>query len=306
MTGLGIDVGGTKIAAALVDDYGKLGAVVTAPTPGAEGPDAILDAMASIAQKALSGVDPAWVGIGTAGVVDASAGRIVSATDVLAGWAGTDVASGIRGRLGLGDSTVIEVRNDVDAHALGECWLGAGREASSVLMVAVGTGVGGAVVLDGALRTGARHVAGEIAHIPAVGAEGTSCPCGRSGHLEGLVAGPGMARRYAVLTGETIAGHAVAERAARGDHHAQSVVTDAAACLGRTLAGIVTTIDPDLVIIGGGAVGDSSWWSTMETTFRSEIIDALADVRLVRAELGPTAAILGAARAASLVHKEKK
>lgn len=297
---VGIDVGGTKIAAAVVGAAGELGDVVTVPTPGDVGADAILDAMATAATRAAAGAPIGRVGIGTAGVVDAGAGVIVSATEVLRGWKGTDVAGGMRTRLGLTSDTVVTVRNDVDAHALGECWLGAGRGAGSVLMVAVGTGVGGAVVLDGRLWTGGHHVAGEIAHVPAVGAEGLRCTCGRHGHLEALVAGPGMHRRYLALGGDPACpdGRDVSRRAAAGETLARDVVVEAATCLGRTLAGVATVLDPERIVIGGGAAGDGLWWEALERAFRADVIDALADTTLVRGELGPEAALVGAAHAA--------
>ncbi len=295
---VGVDVGGTKIAAALVDAAGAVGPVATVPTPAASGPAAVLDAVAGLVVQVAAGTPIVGVGVGTAGVVDAGRGVIVSATDTFADWVGTDVAAGLRARLagaGVGVGRV-EVRNDVDAHALGEAWLGAGAGAASLLMVAVGTGVGGALVLDGRLRTGAHHVAGELGHIPAVGAEGLRCPCGRPGHLEALAAGPGLARRYGVLTGVDVDAREVARRASAGDDAAVRAIADAAACLGRALAGIMTVVDPAVVVVGGGVAEIGPlWWTPMLATCRAETIDALAAVPIVPAALGAEAPLLGAA-----------
>lgn len=300
---VGVDVGGTKIAAAVVDAAGAVGPVATVPTPAASGGVAVLDAIAGLVTRVAAGQAIVGVGVGTAGVVDAARGVIVSATDTFADWVGTDVSGGLRARLGGtgvegagGGVPRVEVRNDVDAHALGEAWLGAGAGAASMLMVAVGTGVGGALVLDGRLRTGAHHVAGELGHIPAVGAEGLRCTCGRPGHLEALAAGPGLARRYGVLTGAAVDAREVARRAADGDADAVRAIADAAECLGRAVAGIMTVVDPAVVVVGGGVAEIGPlWWEPMLATCRAETIDALAAVPIVPAALGARAALLGAA-----------
>ena len=208
---VGVDLGGTKTAAATVAPDGSLGTVRSVPTPAAAGPEAVLDAVAGLVREVVDAVGspdggPARLGalgVGTAGVVDVGRGVIVSATGTLPGWPGTDVASGLRRRLAdlavlapegpPEDRTALPVfvENDVDAHAAGEVWLGAAAGARSALLVAVGTGVGAAVVLDGRPLRGAHHVAGELGHMPVPGAELLRCPCGRTGHLEAIGAARG-------------------------------------------------------------------------------------------------------------------
>lgn len=293
---IGVDLGGTKTAAALVDADGTLGEVRTSPTPADAGPEAVLDTVAALVAPLL-GPDVAGVGIGTAGVVDSTNATIVSATETFASWVGTDLAAGLRLRLGLGEDFPVEVRNDVDAHALGENWLGAGRGHHSMLMVAVGTGVGGAVILGDRLWTGAHHVAGEMGHQPTPGAEGMRCPCGRPGHLEAIAAGPAIERRYLEVTGASASGPQIMARAADGDPVSGSVVQAAATALGRAIAGIVTVLDPSCVVIGGG-VGQAGdvWWGPLLATCRAELVDVLQATPIVPAKLGTSAAILGAAR----------
>lgn len=243
------------------------------------------------------------VGIGAAGVVDAARGIIVSATDALTGWAGTDVATGVQVRLARepGDHHVpVYVENDVDAHAAGEVWLGAAAGAPTAVLVAVGTGVGGAVVIDGVAIHGAHHVGGEVGHIPAPGAEGLRCACGVEGHVEAIAAGPAILRRYLALGGaECGDAREVFERARADEPLAASVITEAAAALGRVVAGIATVIDPHVIVIGGG-VADAGpiWWEPMERAFRSEVIPPLKDLALAKAALGARAPIYGAARGA--------
>lgn len=298
MRAVGVDLGGTKIAVAVVAPDGSVGPVLTAPTPALAGGEAVLDAVAALVTQATAGFDDvAGVGVGTAGVVDSAAGRIISATDTFAVWVGTDVAAGLRARLGWDATRPVEVRNDVDAHALGEAWLGAGRGRSSMLMVAVGTGVGGAVVMDGRLWTGAHHVAGEMGHIPTPGAEGLRCPCGVEGHLEAVSAGPSIERAYAGASGEPLSGPEIMALAAAGSEPAGRVVAEAAVALGRAIAGVATVLDPECVVIGGGvARAGDEWWGPLRDACRGEVVPVLKDLPLLRAALGPEAAILGAAR----------
>lgn len=309
---VGVDLGGTKTSAAVVSVGGDVGPIVTLPTPAAVGPDAVLDTVARAVDGAVraalatpASADAgrpgrarlAGVGIGTAGAVDARAGVIVSATSTFRDWVGTDLRAGVRARLG---DVVVEVRNDVDAHALGEAWVGAAASASTFLMVAAGTGIGGAVVVDGRLRTGAHHVGGEMGHVPAPGAEGLLCPCGRTGHLEALAAGPAIHRGYLARGGSTDAAdtRAVFERARAGDPRALAAIDAAASGLARGVAGIVTTLDPELVVVGGGLVDAGTlWWDRFEATLRAELIDVLAGVPVVPAAAGQAAALLGAASA---------
>ncbi|MDO5684310.1 MAG: ROK family protein, partial [Propionibacteriaceae bacterium] len=240
------------------------------------------------------------VGIGTAGVVDTATSRILSSTETFADWVGTDLGADLRAIPGwaLGDIPVIG-NNDVDAHALGEAWLGAGAGLGSMVMVAVGTGVGGALVFGGELWTGSRFVAGELGHVPTPGASNLRCACGRLGHLEGLAAGPAMARRYTHETGHRVDGRELFQRAGNGDPTARWVIDEAAAGLGRVLAGLAVAIDPEAIVIGGGVseAGDL-WWRPLRNSFQSEVIDVLADVPLLPATLGGDAPVIGAARAA--------
>ncbi|SHJ50901.1 glucokinase [Tessaracoccus bendigoensis DSM 12906] len=292
---IGVDLGGTKTATALVGADGTLGEISTAPTPSGVGPEAVLDTVASLVAPLL-GPDVVGVGIGTAGVVDSTTGRIVSATETFASWVGTDLVAGIRSRLGRGDDFPIEVRNDVDAHALGESWLGAGAGHQSMLMVAVGTGVGGAVILGDKLWTGAHHVAGEMGHVPVPGAHGMRCPCGRPGHLEAVAAGPAIERRYLEVTGEVASGREIMGLATEGDPAAVAVVDAAAEALGRAIAGIVTVLDPSCVVIGGGvAQAGEVWWEPLLRTCRAELVDVLQATQILPARLGTSAALLGAA-----------
>jgi len=305
MSVVGVDLGGTKIAAAVVSRDGEAGPMFSIPTPAAAGPVAVLDAVTRLVMTAAASMPIRAIGIGTAGVVDVERGVIISATATLPGWPGTDVAAGIRDRLVAAgwEPPVIAVTNDVDAHAIGEGWCGAGAGADSLLMVAVGTGVGGAVLFNERPLRGAHHLAGEIGHLPVPGVGDLVCPCGRPGHLEALAAGPAIHRRYLALGGDPASQDArdVAVRASAGEPLARQVLTTAATAVGRGIAGIVTVLDPEVVIVGGGvAEAGTLWWAAMERAIRAEVIDVLASLPVLRAALGNQAAIIGAARDAWL------
>jgi len=300
---IGVDLGGTKTAAGTVSRDGAVGALRTVPTPAQAGPAAILDAVADLvrAVAADAGAPVLGLGVGTAGVVDVTTGTIVSATDAIPGWTGTDVAGGLRDRLADLTAGPVHVENDVDAHAAGEAWLGAGAGLASVLMVAVGTGVGGAVVLDGRPLRGAHHVAGEMGHLPTPGAEGLRCTCGRPGHLEALGAGPALHRHYLALGGDTASQDTrdVVARARAGEETAVRAVRESAAAVGRATAAVVTVLDPAAVVVGGGMAGAGPlWWDAMERALRAELIEPLADLPVLPAALGASAAVVGAARGA--------
>ncbi|MFR9781044.1 ROK family protein, partial [Micromonospora sp. MS34] len=244
---VGVDIGGTKTAAALVGPGGTVLERREAPTPARSGPEAVLDTAAGLAADLLDAGGAGPVGVGTAGTVDPATGSIRYATDNLPGWAGTPVADALAARL----ARPVRVTNDVNAAALGECWTGAGWDRAHVLLVAVGTGLGGAIVRNGRVETGARGAAGEVGHLPAPGAERLRCGCGRYGHLEAIASGTGLAAAYANATGARVTGRTVADRAAAGDRVARQVVDRAGSILGATLAGLVALLDPEAVVVAG-------------------------------------------------------
>ncbi|RKE17719.1 ROK family protein [Streptomyces sp. TLI_171] len=290
----GVDIGGTKISAALVGPDGVPGPAVTVPTPAADGPAAVLAAVAA-AVRALGG-EPVAVGIGSAGVIDPAAGTVRSATDAMPGWAGTELRSGVEQLLGL----PVAVDNDVHAHALGEAWTGAARGAHCVLLVAVGTGVGGSLLIDGRVHHGARQVAGHLGHIAVPEADGLPCTCGGAGHVEAVAAGPALLAAHHRAGGHPAADlRAVAERAADGEPLAAETLATGARALGRAIGGLANVLDPDLVLIGGGVSHcGPAWWEPLRTAFAAELLPPIAELPLTPCRLGTSAAVVGAARLA--------
>ncbi|GLW70832.1 transcriptional regulator [Kitasatospora phosalacinea] len=288
----GVDVGGTKTSAALVGPDGAVGPVVTVPTPVSGGPAAVLAAVAG-AVRALGG-EPAAVGVGSAGVIDPVRGAVVSATEAMPGWAGTELRSGLEQLLGV----PVAVDNDVHAHALGEAWTGAARGARCVLLVAVGTGVGGSLLIEGRVHHGARRVAGHLGHLAVPEATGLPCTCGGTGHVEAVAAGPALHAAYRRAGGSPDVAdlRAVAALAADGDALASAVLATGARALGRAVGGLANVLDPDLVLIGGGVSHcGPPWWEPLRAAFAAELLPPLAELPLTPCALGTTAALVGAA-----------
>ena len=285
---LGIDIGGTKIAGALVDRLGLLHSEISRiPTP--RGPAEVIAAVIRLACKIDAGRRAVAIGVGSAGVFDV-AGVVTSATDIMPGWRGTDLAGELRDALGMPAVAL----NDVQAAALGEGLAGAARDLPSFLMVAIGTGIGGAAVIGGQLVRGAHDVAGSIGHISVAEADGLVCSCGRTGHLEALASGPALAARYHELSGRQLVDLSELPR----DAIADGVLRAAAAGLGTALAGAAAMLDPHLIVVGGGvsALG-SRLLDPAREIFRDRAFGPVADVAIVPTASGaPT--IVGAGAAA--------
>jgi len=303
-----LDIGGTKTSAALVDSSSSIVARVIGPTPAAAGAEATLDAAARLVQALSDGRVPAVgaLGVGTAGVVDPGSGRILSSTDAISSWAGTDVGEGLRRRLGLS----VAVDNDVHAHLLGELTSGRAVGRSCVLLVAVGTGIGGSIAVDGRMHRGRGHVAGHVGHMPSTASSGVPCSCGGADHVEAVASGPALLRAYngqavgrGAETADTL--EEVAERAAAGrDPLAAEVISAGGTELGRLIGGLVNLLDPDLVIVTGG-VSDCgpSWWTALLSAAQSGVLPPIRaaspiDRLVVKSILRADAPLLGAAQLA--------
>jgi glucokinase len=293
---LGVDLGGTKIAVGLVGPGGAVARRVSAPTPAAAGPEAILRTIVDLATSLTAsapGTVIAGCGIGAAGVIDPVSRTVQFATSSLPGWTGTRLGAEIERRLGMPVATV----NDVHAHAIGEAVHGAGRGERTVLVIAAGTGIGGALVIDGVLQAGRHGAAGHYGHVPAAEAAGLPCTCGGVGHLEVIASGPAILQAYLRRGGrEPGDTREIFARADAGDEVAAEVINVAATALGRSVGGLINSVDPDLVIVGGGlAAAGPRWWNTVERQARAEAMGLLAGVRIVPTSLGADSAIVGAA-----------
>lgn len=292
-----VDIGGTKTAAAIISSSGEVLTRTSAATPGREGAAAVVEAAAGLVERLRCGsadTTVAAVGVGSAGVVDAQSGRVLSSTDAIAGWAGTDLRGELGARLGL----PVAVVNDVHAHALGESGRGSGAGHETMLFVAVGTGIGASFVTGGRVLAGAHSVAGHAGHQPSPYAAKLPCSCGGRGHLEAIASGPALVAEYH-RRGGSAAGddlRVVAARADQGDPVAAAVVTLGGAAVGSALGGLANVLDPHVVVVGGGVSGlGEPWWAALREAFAAEVLPVLADLPVLQSALGADAALLGAA-----------
>ncbi|SIO87258.1 ROK family protein [Nocardiopsis sp. JB363] len=290
-----LDIGGTKTAAATVTADGAVLTRAKRPTPAARGARAVLDNAVELAREVGVGHEVVGVGVGSAGVVDPDTGLVRSATDALPGWAGTD----LRGHLTTELGAPVAVANDVHAHALGEYLWGAARGGSTVLLVAVGTGVGGALLCEGRIHSGARAAAGHAGHVPVAAAAGRHCPCGAEGHVESVASGPALVAEYTERGGGAVTRLEEVVALADRDPVARSVLVDGATALGSALAGLANVFDPDVIVVGGGVAGAGpDWWSALTEETERGLVPALRGLPVVPAALGADAALLGAAHLA--------
>lgn len=293
---VGIDIGGTKTSAAVVDADGRHTEPVVRDTPARGGRRTVLATAVAVAREAMASVVGAVqaCGVGTAGTVD-RAGVVTVATDLLADWAGTDVRAAVESELGL----PAVVLNDVHAAGVAESRYGAAVGAHHALVLAVGTGIGGAVVEHGQVMLGRHGQAGAVGHVVARRLDGRRCSCGVFDHIEAYASGPAMELTYRETTGLALRLPAIARRAVAGDSAANHVITDAGYLLGRAVGGLMRVVDPEVVVVGGGVAGlGAIFLDAVRAGVSEESVGAAVPGAIVPAVLGDTAAIVGAAVAA--------
>ncbi|MDQ1910266.1 ROK family protein [Paenibacillus sp. GD4] len=295
---IGIDLGGTGIKGGVVGPQGDVLIERVRRTPVEEGRDGILRELTAMIQELLD--DPtsegaaAAIGIGSAGRIDVSAGTVRYATDNLPGWTGTPLSELMEDRFGL----PVYVDNDVNAAAVGEAWLGQDTEESAVsapvVFIALGTGVGGAVVYEGNIIHGVNGGAGEVGHL-LLKPGGHPCSCGQRGCLEQYASGTALNRIAAELSPDWNS-RMLLQRCAEGEPRAVAAVRAFAADVAAGLISIRNVIDPAKFILGGGLVDSHEvWWDY--------VTDSLASMSkhrtiIEKAKLGNRAGMIGAAKLA--------
>ncbi len=284
---LGLDLGGTNIKAALVDDGLRVLATDTCPTHAAAGEDAVLERVAALGRAIAAPFgEPLTAGLALPGHFDAAGGTGVLLPNLLGDWVGRAIAEPVGAGLGVPVTLV----NDVRALTLAELRLGAGRGATDLVCIALGTGVGGGVVIGGRLHLGLGH-AGEIGHTT-VEPDGPQCGCGNRGCLDRMAG----ADAIAALAGQpTVA--AAAEAARAGDAAAIAAFARAGTYVGRALAGAVVLLWPERIVVGGGVAdaGELLLGPVREELRRRACVAPVDDIAVVPAELGPVAGAVGAA-----------
>jgi glucokinase len=296
MLTLTLDIGGTKIAAGLVDQSGTLVQAATRPTPknhGAEEVWALTHRMiADAIQTAGGGV--CAVGIASAGPIDLATGTVSPIN--IPSWRGFPLRDRVAAAV---PGVPVRLAGDGVCMALGEHWRGAGRGVDFLLGMVVSTGVGGGLVLDGAPYHGRTGNAGHVGHV-VVELDGQPCSCGGHGCVETIAAGPWMTR-WAVANGWAAPpgadAAALAEAAAKGDAVAVRAFRRGATALAAMIASVAAVCDLDLVVIGGGVAksGRTLFDPLHEALAGYARLEFIRGLRVVPASLGGDAGLIGAA-----------
>ncbi|MEU6002771.1 ROK family protein [Streptomyces sp. NPDC047197] len=297
-----LDIGGTKIAGALVDGRGRILLRAQRPTPAREDGDTVMRAVEEVVGELTH--SPLWgraraVGIGSAGPVDASAGT-VSPVNV-PGWRGYPLVERVRAATG---GLPVELVGDGVAMTAAEHWQGAARGHDNALCMVVSTGVGGGLILGGKLHPGPTGNAGHIGHI-SVDLDGDPCPCGARGCVERIASGPNIARRALEggwrpgADGDTSAA-AVAVAARAGNPVAVASFERAAQALAAGIAATATLVEIDIAVIGGGvAKAGNVLFDPLRRSLRDyATLSFVRHLTVGPALMGTDAGLVGAAAAA--------
>ena len=307
---LGIDLGGTNIKSGVVDDNGRVLSTISVATQADLGPQVGLDNLAEAGNRAVQASGLGWdqiagVGLGSPGTMDLNAGMLLEPPN-LPGWDNLPIRQLLSER--LKKPTVLQ--NDGNAAAFGEYWTGAGKDVHSLVMFTLGTGIGCGIVIDGLILEGRHSHGAECGHIIIQMQNGRQCSCGAFGHLEAYASATALVKRaqeqLAVetessrlrdLDPEKLSSRAISEAAAIGDTLARRLMRETAHFLAVGAVTLMHTIDPDLVLFGGGMINAGP--SLLED-IRHDIRELAfpipaAGTRIAFAQLGEDAGFVGAA-----------
>lgn len=279
-----VDLGGTNTTCALASGDGTILAERAIPTLSHEGPAAVLERIAAVVEALAGeiGQKPEAVGMGVPGLADRVKGSTLFLPNLATQWRGVAVAPFLCARIGC----PVYLLNDVRIATLGEMTFGKRSPAGTLVFFAIGTGIGGGIVIDGRLRLGPLGAAGELGH-QTILPDGPLCGCGNRGCLEAIASGPaitgegvrlvrsGMAPQLQALTGgrtDEVSPKSMAAAAEAGDEAVRGALARAAGYLGIGVANMVTALHPDLVVLGGGvaAIG-ALLLETVKATVRSRV-----------------------------------
>ncbi len=317
---IGVDLGGTNLKLALVDGSGRVLAREIEPTRGQDGHDAVLDRIAAgvrrLAAQAPGAI--AGVGLGVPALIDMDAGVILDLPNLPGRWVGVPAAPLVEARGGYPTHLI----NDVRAFTLAEHALGAAQGTDTAVCAAVGTGIGGGLIVHGRVLFGLGGAAGEIGHL-IVEPAGPRCGCGNLGCAEALASGPAIAAEAIrrILQGGTtalgelaggdldaITPELVATAAEAGDTVAAEVLERAGFYLGLALVGVIATVAPEVIVLGGGVPRpDGIYWRSAEATARANSHSTEIDrIAFVPPALGYDAGVVGAAWWAKLQSERRE
>ncbi|MEF3330951.1 ROK family protein [Oceanobacillus sp. M60] len=286
---IGIDIGGTKIAMGLVQENGILLKKEEFTTLRKEKGEKILrmitDRIPSFYDENTTGI-----GIGSAGQIGHS-GKVLSATDTFSDWQGLPIQTWLENETGYR----VAVVNDVQAMGLGEQYFGAGRDVKNFLCVAIGTGIGGAIIADGQLLRGHAGAAGEVGHM-VLYPNGRECPCGNKGCFEAYASGTALEAMYAENFKEVKKGQEIFAEALGDNENAAFIINQYIENLAIGMTSLTNIFNPEKIILGGGVSGSLVPFITdIRKQVRNQVNKINKDVEIELSMLGGDAMIIGAA-----------
>jgi glucokinase len=309
---LGVDIGGTKIAAAVVTDRGEIIARGYNSTSAQAGPDVVIDNIFATIDKAISSSNVvlsqlSGIGIAAAGIIDSDNGKVISSPN-LPGWHEVPLKDIIQRRFNI----PTYLGNDASLAALGEWCFGLKKRVANLIYITVSTGIGGGIICNGKLYTGVYGAAGEIGHMT-IDVNGPRCNCGNIGCWETLASGTALAREAVRQINEgvntTIAGlvggdlskvdaRVVFEAAEQGDKLANELISQLGYYLGVGLTNLVNIFNPQLILIGGGVakMGDLLLQPAIKVVKERAFATSASAVQIRPALLGDDSSVLGAVR----------
>ncbi|MGH8016254.1 MAG: ROK family protein [Candidatus Zixiibacteriota bacterium] len=307
----GIDVGGTNIKFGLFHPDGKIIYKEQRPTMADKGATPLMHLITNIAERLImhaseDELEVPWLGVGTPGSIEFKTGRVLGQTPHIPGWEGMEIGENLRNRLNMS----VWVDNDVNAMALAELKFGAAVGAKSAVCVTVGTGVGGAVIIDGKVVRGHTHSAGEIGHMT-INFDGPVCKCGKKGCVEAYCSSAAIMSRtkkkldknmtpvFQELTGGDLNKlniKVISAAAKQEDYVAKEVLEETAEYLAIALGNVANLLNPQLIIVGGGtADGSPEFISYVSSFIRTHAFpSAVQELKITKATLGNDAGFIGA------------
>ena len=266
-TVISIDLGGTSLKAALVDQEANILRRITVPTSQA-GRAALIEQLVQVSRELAENEPVQAIGIGTPGFVDSAAGQVLFATNVR-GWSGTGVAALLRDQLCL----PIIVENDANVAAIGEAWVGAGQDLASFFMITLGTGVGGAIYdRQNGVWPGASFRGGEVGH-SILYPNGKLCACGQHGCVENYLSGRALEAEYLAMTQQRLSAPGIFAASAEGQEAAKVVVKKFGFDLAVLLTSLKNIFDPAGFIVGGGLVHQRQhWWPQVQLALQQQCV----------------------------------
>lgn len=286
---IGVDLGGTKIEAAVLDADGRPIVRRRVPTEQQRGYEHIVEATGALVDTLRAEAPQCTaVGVGTPGALSTRSGMLKNSNTACLN--GRDLLGDLRGRIGL----PVIVENDANCFALAEATSGAAQGCAMVFGIIMGTGCGGGLVVDGRLWSGPQHIAGEWGH-HSIDPRGPECYCGRRGCVETYLAGPAVARAYAAGGGTPADMAAIVARARAGEPVARAVFAAFLDHFGRALANLIAILDPDAIVLGGGLSNIDELYVEGRAAAARYVFNDELRTPILRNRHGDSAGVIGAA-----------